>query len=212
MYYRALAKTVRARIIIGQEGRRIHMTRHVSEVLDELRDDHRNLTVLLNILEREIAHLKDREDPDYDLLHDIMLYMTGYPDAVHHKKEDWVYARMAAVRSGMQRDLARIEHDHAEISNLGNKLLSDIKAIQSGTVMRRFDVVEDARRYLVRQRDHMRWEDEKLFAMIEGLKAELDLSEPPSNVGTMADPIFGKTVESGFRRLFEAIRGEGQAS
>lgn len=187
------------------------MTRHVSKVLDELREDHRNLTVLLNMLDREIARLKDREDPDYDLLHDIMLYMTGYPDAVHHKKEDWVYARMAAIRTSMQRDLARIEHDHAEISNLGNKLLSDIRAIESGTVMRRFDVVEDARRYLVRQRDHMRWEDEKLFPLVDSLKAELDLGKTPSHVGTMEDPIFGEKVESGFRRLFEAIRNEGLA-
>lgn len=187
------------------------MTRHVSKVLDELRDDHRNLTVLLNMLEREIARLKDREDPDYELLHDIMMYMTGYPDAVHHKKEDWVYARMAEIRSSMQRDLARIEHDHADISNLGNKLLSDIKAIESGTVMRRFDVVEDAHRYLVRQRDHMRWEDEKLFPLVDSLKAELDLSEVPSHVGTMDDPVFGDKVENGFRRLFDAIRREGLA-
>ena len=187
------------------------MTKHVSQVLDELREDHRNLTVLLDMLEREIARLKSQEDPDYDLLHDIMTYMTGYPDTVHHKKEDWVYARMAAVRSSMQRDLARIEHDHAEISNLGNKLLSDIKAIESGTVMRRFDVVEDARRYLTRQRDHMRWEDEKLFPLIDSLKKELDLSQKPSQVGTIADPVFGPDVEHRFRELFEAIKNEGLA-
>ena len=187
------------------------MTKHVSQVLDELREDHRNLTVLLDMLEREISRLKSQEDPDYDLLHDIMTYMTGYPDAVHHKKEDWVYARMAAVRSSMQRDLARIEHDHAEISNLGNKLLSDIKAIESGTVMRRFDVVEDARRYLARQRDHMRWEDEKLFPLIDSLKEELDLSQKPSQVGTMDDPVFGPDVEHRFRELFEAIKNEGLA-
>lgn len=185
------------------------MTKHVSQVLDELREDHRNLTVLLDMLEREIARLKSREDPDYDLLHDIMLYMTGYPDAVHHKKEDWVYARMAAIRSNMQRDLTRIEHDHAEIGNLGNKLLNDIKAIESGTVMRRFDVVEDARRYLTRQRDHMRWEDEKLFPLIDSLKAELDLSDVPSKIKNIADPVFGPNVESDFRSLFDAIRNEG---
>ena len=185
------------------------MTKHVSQVLDELREDHRNLTVLLDMLDREIARLKSREDPDYELLHDIMQYMTGYPDAVHHKKEDWVYARMAAIRSNMKRDLTRIENDHAEISNLGNKLLSDIQAIESGTVMRRFDVVEDARRYLTRQRDHMRWEDEKLFPLIDSLKTELDLSEVPSKVGTMADPVFGPNVESDFRRLFEVIKNEG---
>ena len=74
------------------------MTKKVSQVLDELRADHRNLTILLDMLDREIARLKSVEDPDYELLHDIMMYMTGYPDAVHHKKEDWVYAKMAAIR------------------------------------------------------------------------------------------------------------------
>jgi len=184
------------------------MSKLVSKVLEELRTDHRNLTVLLNTLEREIARLKSMEDPDYELLHDIMTYMTGYPDAVHHKKEDWVYAKMAAIRPAMQRDLTRIEHDHAEISNLGSKLLSDIKAIESGTVMRRFDVVEDARAYLTRQRDHMHWEDEKLFPLIDSLKDELDLGTVPDRVATMADPVFGPNVEHDFRDLFEVIKRE----
>lgn len=184
------------------------MTEQVSKVLEELRTDHRNLTVLLDTLEREIARLKSVEDPDYELLHDIMVYMTGYPDAVHHRKEDWVYAQMAAIRPAMRRDLTRIEHDHAEITNLGNKLLSDIKAIESGTVMRRFDVVEDARAYLTRQREHMRWEDEKLFPMIDSLKAELDLGVVPTKVGSAVDPVFGPSVEHSFRSLFEAIRRE----
>ena len=157
-----------------------------------------------------ISYLKDDrlkalEDPDYDLLRDVMLYMTGYPDVVHHRKEDWVYARMVAVRPAMQRDFTRIERDHAELAKLGTKLLNDIEAIESGTVMRRFDVVEDARNYVNRQRDHMRWEDEKLFPLIESLEAELDLSEAESHVATTPDPVFGPTVESGFRNLFEAI-------
>ena len=41
------------------------MTKHVSHVLDELKTDHRNLTVLLDMLDREIGRLKSREDPDY---------------------------------------------------------------------------------------------------------------------------------------------------
>lgn len=177
----------------------------VSELLDELRTDHRNLTMLLDFLESEIDRLKALEDPDYDLLHDIMSYLTGYPDAVHHRKEDWVYARMVAVRPTMQRDLDRIGRDHAELANLGTKLFNDIQAIESGTVMRRFDVVEDARNYAKRQRDHMYWENEKLFPLIEDLKAELDLSEASQKNAKVPDPVFGPTVESGFRRLFDAI-------
>lgn len=184
------------------------MTKDVARVLDELRTDHRNLTVLIDMLEVEADRLKALEDPDYDLLRDIMIYMTSYPDVVHHRKEDWVYARMVDVRPAMQRDLIRIERDHAELAKLGTKLLNDIEAIESGTVMRRFDVVEDARQYVTRQRDHMHWEDEKLFPLIDSLKEELDLSEAAPRVGTMADPVFGSKVESGFRNLFDAIGRE----
>jgi hemerythrin-like domain-containing protein len=187
------------------------MSVKVTRVLNALRADHRNMTVLLDMLDAEAGRLKALEDPNYELLRDIMLYMTGYPDVVHHRKEDWVYAQMVAVRPALQRDLTRIERDHAEIAKLGTKLLNDIGAIESGTVMRRFDVVEDARAYVTRQRDHMRWEDEKLFPMIDELKAELDLSEPASNIAKTTDPVFGRKVASGFRNLLDAIEKDQQS-
>ncbi len=187
------------------------MSTSASKVLAELRSDHRNLTVLIDMLDAEADRLKALEDPNYELLRDIMLYMTGYPDVVHHRKEDWVYAKMVGLRPAMQRDLTRIERDHAEIAKLGTKLLNDIEAIESGTVMRRFDVVEDARAYVNRQRDHMRWEDEKLFPLIDSLKAELDLSEASSNVPKTPDPVFGPKVDSGFRNLLDAIRKDQQS-
>jgi hemerythrin-like domain-containing protein len=187
------------------------MSTSASKLLDSLREDHRNLTVLIDMLDTEADRLKALEDPNYELLRDIMLYMTGYPDVVHHRKEDWIYAQMVAVRPAMQRDLTRIERDHAELAKLGTKLLNDIEAIESGTVMRRFDVVEDARAYVNRQRDHMRWEDEKLFPLIDNLKAELDLSEVASNVPKTSDPVFGPKVDSGFRVLLDAIRKDQQS-
>lgn len=186
------------------------MTTQVSEVMEELKVDHRNLTVLLDLLDHEIEQLERAEAPDFELLHDIMSYMTGYPDAVHHKKEDWVYARMAAVRHSMQRDLERIEGDHAEISEFGSKLLRDIQDIEAGAFLQRADVVDDARRYLKRQRDHMRWEDNYMFPLIDSLKAELDLSQRSSKIADMADPVFGPKVLASFGALFRAIQVEAR--
>lgn len=169
------------------------------------------MTVLIDMLDAEAERLKALADPNYELLRDIMLYMTGYPDVVHHRKEDWVYAQMVVARPAMQRDLTRIERDHTEIAKLGTKLLNDIEAIESGTVMRRFDIVEDARAYVNRLRDHMRWEDEKLLPMIDNLSGELDLSVAASNIAKMPDPVFGPQVDSGFRNLLDAIRKDQES-
>lgn len=184
------------------------MTIQVSRVMDELREDHRNLTVLLNVLDREVERLEAAGNPDFELLHDIMTYMTGYPDAVHHKKEDWVYARMAAARSNMAGDLARIEGDHEEICAFGNKLLDDIREIEAGAFLRREDVVGDARRYLTRQRNHMLWEDTYMFPLIDSMSSELDLSEPSPKIADMPDPVFGPEVLASFQTLFQAIKNE----
>lgn len=180
----------------------------VSQVMSELRQDHRNLKVLLDLLDREIKRIEAEETPDFELLHDIMLYMTGYPDAVHHKKEDWVYAKMAAARPEMHGDLKRIERDHADISKFGNQLLNDFDILDAGEFMRRDALIGDARSYLTRQRDHMQWEDSFMFPLIASMESELDLGQVSGEIGSMTDPVFGQDVESTFHNLFEAIRNE----
>lgn len=68
------------------------MTTDLASILSDLRTDHRNVTIMLNLLDREIAETGDLNEPDFELMRDIMLYMTVYSDAVHHPKEDLVYA------------------------------------------------------------------------------------------------------------------------
>ena len=58
--------------------------------------DHVNFGRLLNLLEAELAPLHDAGSPDYALMLDIMYYMTHYSDALHHPKEDIVFARIKA--------------------------------------------------------------------------------------------------------------------
>ena len=73
------------------------MDKNVANVLTEFRQDHKNMGLMLNLLEQESNRLYDGDDPIFELLHDIMHYMTVYPDAVHHPKEDRIYAELKAV-------------------------------------------------------------------------------------------------------------------
>jgi hemerythrin-like domain-containing protein len=49
--------------------------------------DHVNFGRLLNLLEGELRRLHDDRSPDYELMLDIMYYMTHYSDVLHHPKE-----------------------------------------------------------------------------------------------------------------------------
>ena len=108
------------------------MTIQLSTLLDDLRQDHRNMAVLLNLLEREIGHIHEGQAADEELMQDIMRYMTCYSDAVHHPKEDILYECMRRLEPGLAHNLERVEPEHQRLAERGDTLRRDIEASASG--------------------------------------------------------------------------------
>jgi hemerythrin-like domain-containing protein len=181
------------------------MQNDVARVLAELRQDHKNMARLLNLLERESNRIYQGENPDIELMQDVMLYMTIYPDAVHHPKEDRIYAELRNVRPELSSGFSRITLDHRSIAEQSMKLRNDISLIEAGAMVKRNAVVSEALRYVNSLRSHMQWEELDLFRrvdeMINSGHRILDTSELPS----AHDPVFGGEVEQRFARLFRNI-------
>jgi hemerythrin-like domain-containing protein len=188
------------------------MSNNVAEMLAELRADHINMTVLLNLLEQEANRLYDGREADYELVHDIMSYMSVYPDAVHHPKEDRVYAELQVVRPDLSEGLDRVLVDHRELAALGMKLRNDIESVISGTALRRNVIVADAMRYVQRLRDHMDWEENDLFVRIDEMVQDGHKLFVDSDANDIKDPVFGPEVEEQFGRLFDSIQQTLNAS
>ena len=178
----------------------------LARILDELREDHRNLTRLLDLLENECRDIPDEGEPDMDLLHDIMHYMTVYPDTVHHPKEDCIYAELKAARPDLSTGFERITMDHRHIAELSVKLRDDIAAILAGSPVKRKAVVADALRYVNTLRGHMQWEELDLFRRIDAMIREGHEHLDSANFPHRGDPLFGNDVEQNFGRLAASIQ------
>ena len=184
------------------------MDKNAAKVLAELREDHKNMALMINLLERESNRIYDGEEPDYELLQDIMHYMTVYPDAVHHPKEDRLYAELKAARPDLSTGFERITMDHRHIAELSMKLRDDIASINAGNPIKRNAVVADALRYVNTLRGHMQWEELDLFRRVdEMIRMGHDVIET-ANLVHQADPVFGPEVEENFGRLVDCIREE----
>lgn len=184
------------------------MSDDVMQILSELREDHKNMAVLLNLLERESNRMYEGEDPDYDLIHDVMQYMTVYPDAVHHPKEDRLYAELKSARPDLSAGFDRIALDHRGIAELGMQLRDDMASISSGSFVKRKAVVADALRYVNTLRGHMQWEELDLFRRCEEMaRSGHDLVVDTGFIDK-ADPMFGDEVEGRFKRLFNDIKDQ----
>lgn len=181
------------------------MTIQLSTLLDELRQDHRNMAVLLDLLEREVGHIHDGEAADEELMQDIMRYLTCYSDAVHHPKEDILYASMQRIEPGLARNLERVEPEHQRLAERGDALRRDIEASTAGTPIARKQLCDEARDYLRTLRRHMAWEEEDLFRRAaQLLQSHNEITIDVSKVDE-SDPVFGEVRQHSFSNLLEHI-------
>src|SRR5210317_1200890 len=175
------------------------------ELMAELREDHRNMSIILDLLADLVEEMAEDEDPDFELFDEIMRYMTVYPDAVHHPKEDVIYEELRARRPDLSEDLSHVPDDHREIARLSCLLREEVEAINAGAAVRREKMIEDTASYVQCLREHMRWEETDLFRRIDlMLDAEpyrVDISEYEH----IKDPVFELEIEAGFRRLIESL-------
>jgi hemerythrin-like domain-containing protein len=181
------------------------MSTIATELLRELRMDHRNMAVLLNLLQEEADRIEQDEDIDFELAHDIMRYMTVYSDAVHHPREDLVYAGLLAAEPKLAAGLEQVEDQHRELAELGTRLRADFEEILAGSAVTRSRIVEDTRSYLHRLRQHMAWEEEDLFRRADSRAEALEIDDTHLRA---SDPVFGAQREGSFKGLFDAIQRE----
>ena len=182
------------------------MSIKLSQVIEELREDHGNLSLLLDLLESESDTVTVDDEPDFELLHDIMQYMTVYSDAVHHPKEDLVFELILEHDADAAAGLEKIVPDHDRIAELGTALRNDIDAIISGTAVTRQKLHSDLRDYVLKMRNHMRWEEDDLFPKADELARRS--GEPSIDVGLFPDedPLFGATTAGSFLNLLTYLQ------
>ena len=182
------------------------MSVKLNQVLAELREDHRNLRLLLNLLESESASITVDDEPDFELMHDIMQYMTVYSDAVHHPKEDLVYGLIREHDTEMAPSLEQVEPEHLEIAELGTALRNDIEAIISGTAVTRDRLHSDLQDYVALLRTHIGWEEDELFPVADSLAARNGAAGIDVGLFPDEDPLFGATTATSFRNLLTYLQ------
>ena len=174
--------------------------------IDELREDHRNLARLLDLLESECRDIPDDGEPDMELLLDIMHYMTVYPDAIHHPREDLIYTAMREHSDELAAGLEGVPEDHREIAELGATLREDIEAIISGAAVTRQHLLEDLVNYVGHLRRHMEWEEADLFPRADSLAKEKETATVDVSMYMGDDPVFGATTAKSFTNLLANLQ------
>lgn len=182
------------------------MKNTIEKTMNELRTDHRNMVQLLDLLDAETVRLADCDEPDYDLVYDIMTYMSEYPDAVHHPKEDMIYRHLKSIHPDIDESLKHIEADHKALGEASHEIRRDIDAIAADGVVSREALAESLRKYSEDLRKHMYWEEKDLFELADRLDDDENWTVLLKAYDEASDPLFGNQTERRFQKLFNGIQ------
>lgn len=178
----------------------------MSKVMDELHDDHVNVTRLLDFLEAEVQEARESESINLKLMRDVMHYMTHYPDMFHHRKEDLVFEKLLERDTAAKPVIEDLIQEHEILRQKGNRFLEALENAISGSASSEEILRVLAKDYVSNLRNHMNKEEGQVFPLAKILLTNTDWKAIAVRVKEQEDPLFGKVVDDTYSTLNAEIR------
>jgi hemerythrin-like domain-containing protein len=174
-------------------------------LIEILREEHRNMARLLAALERQIDVFSENHTPDHDVIRGVAEYFLDYPDRCHHPKEDAIFARLCETHPANVAAIGDLASEHRIVRARAQKFRDTVAALLNETDIARSVVVDAAREFISAERTHMRMEERGFFPLADLLLTSVDWVEIEREMTKGSDPVFGGKVESGFKKLSERL-------
>src|SRR5674476_289245 len=162
----------------------------MSNIIQILLEEHRNIDKLLLVLEHELEVFDRSEEPDYEILQAVIQYFQDYPESCHHPKEDMVFEKLKVRDSAAANSIGDVEAEHQVETKRLRRLVEAVEEILAGREFLRqtfHDVVLD---FIEHQRQHMDKEELMLFpAAVSALRPE-DWADIDARLNDGKDPLF----------------------
>ncbi len=171
-------------------------------------DEHRYMSLLLDTLEEKIQGDEQIPASDYFLVHDIVRYMHEYPHAVHDPTEDLMFAKLVARDPSTKTNVQYLLRDHEKLAGDTDRILKLLRDAEVKQTIAAADAVRAAcKLYIDRLRAHIHKEESEMFPSAVEFLTVKDWKSIETRLNVVDDPLFGRTVDSRFRVLFEYFSG-----
>jgi hemerythrin-like domain-containing protein len=175
------------------------------DVVAALLVEHRHMARLLAVLEEQLGAASRGVAIDREAVRSVMHYMTEFPDAYHHPREDAMFVRLAKRDPALRKGIAAIERAHRTLGTAGKELLAAAqrapgrRADESGLAARLRD-------YVGAQREHMVIEERDLFPRARQVLDDDDLVAIEKDFRRVTDPIFEASVRDAYAAYPALVR------
>lgn len=177
----------------------------MSEVMDRLREEHRNLEKILRALEHQITIFDKAEQPDYDVLATVADYFLSFPERCHHPKEDLIFRKMCDRDPTLAQTMTDLEAEHEKLSVLARHFQEAVRNVMQEVEVPRSVFSNVTRNFLSEQRRHIEAEEDRFFPLALQILTPDDWAEIDKRITRDKDPVFGDEISQEFELLRDTI-------
>lgn len=182
----------------------------MSDMISMWQAEHRHFSRLLDLLERQLAAFHADNQPNFELMLDLVSYLRYFPDRYHHRREEIAFARMAERDPQIKPMVDQLSQEHRVIATAGGELLDYLQQVVDDVVVERAEVEASAATYLVYYRRHLALEDRDIVPRAGQLLTDQDWQAVVAAIPPGADPMFGENFDERYRELRRQIALESK--
>ena len=182
----------------------------MTDTIDLWHAEHRHFSRLLDLLERQVAAFHADNEPNFELMLDLVSYLRYFPDRYHHAREDVAFTRLAQRDPQLKPVVDQLMQEHRVIAAAGSDLLQYLQQVVDDVVVERAKVEASAATYLVYYRRHLALEDRDIVPRAEQLLQAQDWEAVIAAIPPGADPLFGEEFDERYRELRRQIALESK--
>ena len=172
------------------------------DIIQGLRQEHRNIESLLRVLERELSVFDRGERPDYEVVLAVIDYFKDYPDSCHHPKEDMIVEKLKARDPGAAATVGDLEAQHQEGARRLRRVAQAVERVLSDQDLLRQTVHDIIADFVKQERQHMDMEERVVFPVaLNALRPE-DWADIALRWADRYDPFY----QPGFEQKFNTLR------
>ena len=172
------------------------------EIIEILRQEHRNIEKLLQVMEQELTVFDRGERPDYEVFGAIVEFFKNYPDSCHHPKEDMIYEKFRTRDPGRAASVADLEAEHREGAVRLRRVARAIESVLNDQELLRESVDRIVRDFIDSERKHIALEDKVIFPAI------VDTLQPGdwADIALIMADRYGPPSGADFEEQFSTLR------
>src|SRR5512141_1816359 len=95
----------------------------MSDPIAKWHEEHTNFSRLLDLLEQQLDQFHTGELPNYELMLDVMYYMTHFPDLLHDQREDLAFGKTTARDAAVVPVIEELMRQHDVLRRDGTALV-----------------------------------------------------------------------------------------